>query len=120
MAFEEYKKILEEEKAKLERELSLIAKKNPSNPDDWQAKAPEMNPMTSDVSELADVFEELETQTGIEYQLEERLKKVNEALKRVADGSYGICVECGGKIEEKRLKANPIARGCIKHAKYKP
>src|SRR3989344_1782891 len=75
MAFEEYKKNLEEEKVKLERELSLIAKKNPSNPDDWQAKAPEMNPMTSDVSELADVFEELETQTGIEYQLEERRKK---------------------------------------------
>ena len=120
MAFEEYKKILEEEKVKLERELSLIAKKNPSNPDDWQAKAPEMNPMASDVSELADVFEELETQTGIEYQLEEQLKKVNEALRRIAQGKYGTCMECGKPIEEKRLMANPIAKGCIKHAKYKP
>ncbi|MBI2609796.1 TraR/DksA C4-type zinc finger protein [Candidatus Giovannonibacteria bacterium] len=120
MPFEEEKKILEEEKIKLERELSSIARKNPDNPEDWQVKAPQMNPMVSDQSELADVFEELETQAGIEYQLEERLKKVNEALKNMAEGKYGLCVQCGKPIEEKRLKANPIAKGCIKHAIFPP
>ena len=117
MAFEDFKKILEDEKVKLERGLSLIARKNPDKPDDWQVKAPQMNPMTSDQSELADMFEELESQAGLEYQLEERLKKVNAALKRIEDGTYGTCIDCGNPIEEKRLRANPIARGCIKHAK---
>ena len=78
-------------------------------------KAPEMNPMVSDQSELADMFEELETQAGLEYQLEERLKKVNAALKRIEDGSYGVCTVCGEKIDEKRLEANPLAKNCIKH-----
>ncbi len=117
MAFEDFKKLLEEEKTKLERELSLIARKNPDNPEDWQVKAPQMNPMVSDQSELADVFEELETQAGLEYQLEERLKKVNAALKRIEDGTYSVCDVCGEKIEEKRLRAIPLAKTCIKHAK---
>lgn len=117
MAFEEFKKLLEEEKTKLEKELSTIARKNPENPEDWEVKAPEMNPMVSDQSELADVFEELETQAGLEWELEERLKKVNKALKRTEDESYGVCSVGGEKIEEKRLRANPMAETCIKHAK---
>lgn len=116
MAWEKFKKLLEEEKIKLEKELSLIARKNPENPEDWEVKAPEMNPMVSDQSELADMFEELETQAGLEYQLEERLKKVNAALKRIEDGGYGVCSVCGEKIDEKRLEANPLADTCIKHA----
>ncbi|MEK7162518.1 MAG: TraR/DksA C4-type zinc finger protein [Patescibacteria group bacterium] len=115
MAWEKFKKLLEEEKIRLEKELSQIARKNPENPEDWEVKAPEMNPMVSDQSELADMFEELETQAGLEYQLEERLKKVNAALKRIEDGSYGVCTVCGEKIDEKRLEANPLAKNCIKH-----
>lgn len=117
MAWEKYKKLLEEEKERLEKELSNIATKNPKNPEEWDVKVPDMNPMVSDQSELADMFEELETQTGLEIQLEERLKKVHEALKRIEDGQYGICTVAGEKIEEKRLDANPLADTCIKHAK---
>ena len=52
---------------------------------------------------------------GLEYQLEERLKKVNAALKRIEDGSYGVCSVCSEKIDEKRLEANPLAKNCIEH-----
>src|SRR3989339_1474686 len=115
MAWDKYKASLLEEKSKLEKELSSIATKNPEHPGEWEVKAPDMNPMVSDQSELADMFEELETQTGLEYQLEERLKKVNAALKRIEDGSYGVCSVCSEKIDEKRLEANPLAKNCIEH-----
>lgn len=115
MAWEKFKALLEAEKVKLEKELTSIARKNPEKPDEWEVKAPEMNPMVSDQSELADMFEELETQAGLEYQLEERLKKVNAAMKRIADGSYGVCSVCKEKIDEKRLEANPLADTCLKH-----
>src|SRR3990167_4597234 len=115
MAWERFKKLLEEEKVRLEKELSQIARKNPENPEDWEVKAPEMNPMVSDQSELADMFEELETQAGLEYQLEERLKHVNGALKRIEEDRFGKCSVCGKSIEEKRLDANPFAETCIKH-----
>jgi DnaK suppressor protein len=38
---------------------------------------------------------------------------INEALERIADGSYGECVECGGEMQPKRLEAVPWARHCI-------
>ncbi|OGF66729.1 hypothetical protein A3H04_03785 [Candidatus Giovannonibacteria bacterium RIFCSPLOWO2_12_FULL_43_11c] len=115
MVWDKYKASLLEEKSKLEKELSLIARKNPEHPGEWEVKAPDMNPMVSDQSELADMFEELEIQTGLEVQLEERLKHVTGALKRIEENSYGKCSVCGKNIEEKRLDANPFAETCIKH-----
>ncbi|WP_035171802.1 TraR/DksA C4-type zinc finger protein [Caldanaerobius polysaccharolyticus] len=41
------------------------------------------------------------------------LKEVNDALKRIEEGSYGICNHCGKPIEEERLKAIPYASLCI-------
>ncbi|MFN7174962.1 MAG: TraR/DksA family transcriptional regulator [Thermaurantiacus tibetensis] len=35
------------------------------------------------------------------------------SLARIADGSYGTCVVCGGPISEARLKALPTAVTCI-------
>jgi DnaK suppressor protein len=38
---------------------------------------------------------------------------VDAALQRIADGSYGECVNCGADITEARLKAAPEASRCI-------
>jgi DnaK suppressor protein len=39
---------------------------------------------------------------------------VSEALNRIANGEYGICTECEEPISERRLKAIPWAKCCIK------
>jgi len=45
---------------------------------------------------------------------EQRLmKKIDEALKRIEDGTFGICTECGEKISVKRLEARPVTTLCI-------
>ncbi|HEX9860219.1 MAG TPA: RNA polymerase-binding protein DksA [Nitrospirota bacterium] len=41
------------------------------------------------------------------------LKKIDEALKRIDDGTFGICEECGEKIGVKRLQARPVTTYCI-------
>jgi len=38
---------------------------------------------------------------------------VEKALTRIEDGSFGICVECGGKIPLDRLRAIPYALYCM-------
>ncbi|MBN1327324.1 MAG: TraR/DksA C4-type zinc finger protein [Candidatus Cloacimonetes bacterium] len=43
----------------------------------------------------------------------EKLKSINEALRRIYDHSYGICEICGEYIPEKRLRIVPFARFCI-------
>jgi len=43
----------------------------------------------------------------------EILRETEEALVRIADGSYGKCEECGKLIAQKRLRAIPYAARCI-------
>ncbi|HEU4684776.1 MAG TPA: TraR/DksA family transcriptional regulator [Nitrospira sp.] len=39
--------------------------------------------------------------------------QLDEALRRLEEGRYGICEECGAQIGEARLRAVPFARRCI-------
>ncbi|WP_114649701.1 RNA polymerase-binding protein DksA [Pseudothauera hydrothermalis] len=41
------------------------------------------------------------------------IKKIDEALKRIEDGEYGYCDNCGVEIGLKRLEARPTATLCI-------
>lgn len=41
------------------------------------------------------------------------MEKVDNALARIDDGSYGVCVGCGEDITIKRLEARPVAKFCI-------
>jgi DnaK suppressor protein len=43
----------------------------------------------------------------------ETLNKINEALARLEEGSYGNCFECGEEISQARLRALPFAVRCI-------
>ncbi len=39
--------------------------------------------------------------------------KIQEAIQRVEDGTYGACETCGDEIGEKRLEARPVTTQCI-------
>ena len=43
----------------------------------------------------------------------ELLSQVSEALLRLDEGSYGLCLECGTGIAERRLSALPWAALCL-------
>jgi DnaK suppressor protein len=58
----------------------------------------------------ADIQEELEF--ALVQMKSETLNKVNDALVRLEQGSYGNCFECGEEIAEKRLRALPFAVRC--------
>jgi DnaK suppressor protein len=42
------------------------------------------------------------------------LKKVEKALARVEDGSFGVCERCEEPISLKRLQARPVTTLCIR------
>jgi DnaK suppressor protein len=54
-----------------------------------------------------------ETDRAIELRARDRqrklIAKIDAALERIEDGSYGFCVETGDPISLKRLEARPIA-----------
>jgi RNA polymerase-binding transcription factor len=41
------------------------------------------------------------------------ISKIDEALQRIGDGSYGVCESCGGAIGLERLNARPVTTLCI-------
>lgn len=41
------------------------------------------------------------------------LRALEAARARLAEGSYGVCAECGGDIGVERLRANPAAVRCV-------
>ena len=41
------------------------------------------------------------------------ISKINQAIKRILDGTYGFCIETAEPIGLKRLMARPIAELCI-------
>ena len=110
-----FKRQLEEEKTRLEGELGTIAHRNPDAPEDWVVTPPDLNVMRAAKEEVADQEEELENAASVEYNLESRLKDINEALERARQGKYGPCSVDGEPIDEARLRANPAATTCVKH-----
>lgn len=69
-----------------------------------------------------DRFDEIDqATTDIEQSMRMRLrnrenlyiKKVNDALRRIEEGTFGECQECGDNIEIRRLEARPTANLCV-------
>jgi len=112
-----YKKLLEEEKTKLLKELSTVAKQDPTSPNGWEATETDLDSDSADENEVADEIEELGENEAIVDKLASQLKQVELALGKIKDGTYGKCNICGEDIPEKRLEANPSATTCIKHTK---
>ena len=44
----------------------------------------------------------------------EELQTLDAALRRMAEGTYGICIDCGDEIPFERLRVNPGAVRCVR------
>ena len=110
-----HKESLERELKELESELSRLGIQNPKDPAGWTLKSPAIDVLKADQNEAADKNEEYHVNSIILDELAVRYKNVERAIKKIADGEYGICEVDGKVIEEDRLRANPAARTCKEH-----
>ncbi len=59
----------------------------------------------------------LETDRSHALRLRDRdrklISKIQEALERIASGTFGICESCGKRISAARLRARPVTTFCI-------
>ena len=75
--------------------------------------------MTNDRDSFPDPTDRanLETDRSFLLRIRDRerklILKIQEALGRIDDGTFGICEECGEDISEERLKARPVTTLCI-------
>lgn len=110
------KQQLEQERDKIQKDLSGISNQNPdSSSKSWDVKKQEFStggPL--DLESETDEVEEFINRLPIETQLETKLAAINKALERVGKGSYGACTQCEKSIPVARLQAMPETESCMK------
>ncbi|MBI1821470.1 MAG: TraR/DksA C4-type zinc finger protein [Nitrospirae bacterium] len=101
--YEEIKKELEKQKSALLAEAGVIIGGG-------------LNPGSENYSDLGDQATAVADQNFL-LRIKEReqklLKKIDEALERIASGTFGVCESCGEQISTKRLLARPVTTLCI-------
>lgn len=75
--------------------------------------AVEQAPETTDFKELADTGSEHAVRDAVADQAARELAATAAALRRLDEGTYGICVECGEPIAAERLLAAPGTLRCL-------
>lgn len=93
--------------------MGTVGRRNPQVPGDWEA-LPSETGTEADLADQADIVMSRESNTAILADLEARYDSVLSALARIEKGVYGKCDECGEKIEDARLEADPAATICAK------
>jgi DnaK suppressor protein len=73
-------------------------------------------PLPPDFAEQAVELENGETLVALDREVSAEIREIERALRRVEDGSYGACTECGDPISEQRLAALPFTSLCIECA----
>jgi RNA polymerase-binding transcription factor DksA len=110
-----FKKRLEDEQKLVETELRDLGVQDPIVPGVWDATPGQIDTSATEPDEIADRFEDLESNEGQMAQIQAHWRDIAHALERLENGSYGTCEVCSEQIEEDRLEANPSARTCKAH-----
>jgi DnaK suppressor protein len=98
---ESIKKELLDRKKELEETLTRMSREKIT---DDQVQDPGDQALTSTLESLKLSFQDTEI---------EEINRIDKALEKIEDGTYGICTDCQEPISEKRLKSYPNAARCL-------
>jgi DnaK suppressor protein len=111
--------LIEENKQKLEAEkirLQEILSKEKIDDEIPGGHIPAFTEVGSEEGENASESEQFGNELSVSEDMSARLQKVEAALLRIEEGSYGKCLVGGEEIDEARLTAEPAAETCVAHA----
>jgi len=100
---EKYRRLLQEKKTLL---LAELAKSRNAEEETTEESTQDIadKAVSSYTREFLYSFNDTERST---------LQQIDQALSRIVDGSYGLCLNCGSAMSEKRLTAIPWSRHCV-------
>ncbi len=107
-----FKELLLEKKREIEHNLKNI-KEFSANKSEIELIG-ELSSSDDHLAEYASVVYDHESTLTIENILKDILNQIESALKRIENGTYGICEVCKKPIGEERLKAIPYATMCVR------
>jgi RNA polymerase-binding protein DksA len=108
----EFRKRLDEERARLLHAIGFLEKENPGSISDELGELAEGG-TDNHLGDTATAMFDRELDEGLEEGAKDTLAEIDAALQRIDDGTYGICEVCGKPIGVDRLRAIPWTRLCI-------
>ena len=105
MNSERYRELLLEERRKMTDAIAYLQTENPGSMDE---EIPETG-----MADTATVTLDREVDYSLEENAAHVLREIDDALKRLDDGTFGTCRRCGKPIGEERLDAMPYVTLCI-------
>ncbi|MDO8580911.1 MAG: TraR/DksA C4-type zinc finger protein, partial [Candidatus Omnitrophota bacterium] len=108
---EYYKKIL----LKLKDELAHDIKKMGENTNSGDSDSRDLSGHVQHMADVATDMYDKEFSLGLASKDREILQRINDALKRIEDGTYGFCLGTGTPITKVRLEAIPYAEYCLEY-----
>jgi RNA polymerase-binding transcription factor DksA len=113
---DEFRRLLEDERARLTDAVEYLHKENPGTMED---ELGELGGRGTDnhIGDMASVTYDRELDQGLEEGAQQTLGQIDAALQRIEDGSYGLCEVCRTPIPADRLRAIPWTTRCIEHAR---
>lgn len=107
----EIQELLITEKTRLETELSHFSHRNTKAKNgDFETDFPNFG---EDEDENATEVAQYANNLPLENELENELRDVASAMKRLDEGTYGVCKYCKTDIDEARLRARPTSTSCV-------
>jgi DnaK suppressor protein len=103
-----FREALLEEKKRVEAAIQNLQEENSGNLAEEAGEE-----MAHDLADTATETYDRELDHTLEENSEHVLEAIEAALKRIQEGTYGICTNCGKQIAEERLEALPWATLCI-------
>jgi RNA polymerase-binding transcription factor DksA len=101
---------LEEQRAWVIQQLESVGDRKDGAEVNFDAKFPQYGDSVEDSAvEVADYTKNL----SLEKDLEKELKDISGALKKIEDGTYGVCKYCHKVIELERLEIRPESSSCV-------
>jgi len=108
----EYRSRLEDERARLLHAVGFLVKENPGSVSDELGELAEGG-TDNHLGDMATAMYDRELDEGLEEGAQQTVSEIEAALRRIDDGTYGVCEVCGKPIAPERLAAIPWARRCI-------
>ncbi|OGX40333.1 MAG: hypothetical protein A3C53_03125 [Omnitrophica WOR_2 bacterium RIFCSPHIGHO2_02_FULL_68_15] len=106
----QFRQLLITERVKLADEIKSIAHDASTSPRDASG---DLSAYTIHMADMASDTYERELSMNIVTSEQELLYQIDDALKRLDDGTFGLCQQCSQAITMSRLKAVPYASMCI-------
>ncbi|MEI7999148.1 MAG: TraR/DksA family transcriptional regulator [Candidatus Omnitrophota bacterium] len=109
--FEVYKKLLLKTKDQISGDIRNLSNDNTGSDND---RGGDVSGHALHMADVATDMYDREFAMGLAATDRELLTRVNQAMIRIENGTYGVCSECNKPIAATRLKALPHAQTCLK------